>query len=84
MSTADRAEAFAIGAALVRSLHEHDDEARRIVMDGADHEAVALALARAALAVLGVAAGGNDHRTAQFIAVWQDEARRELAAITEE
>jgi hypothetical protein len=84
MTATDRAEAFAIGAALVRSLQDHDDEARRIIMDGADLEAVCQALARVTAAVLRVAAGGDDCRASAFIDVWQDEARQALAAITED
>lgn len=40
VSAADRLEASADGAALVRSVLDHDAEAGRAVMDSADHEAV--------------------------------------------
>jgi hypothetical protein len=84
MSTAQRIEAYATGAALVRSVQEHDAEAGRVVMDGADHEAVCQALAKILTGVFRAAAGGSDDRAGLFVDVWQDEVRRALAASAEE
>jgi hypothetical protein len=84
MSTTDRLEAFAIGAALVRSVQDHDGEGGRVIMAGADHEAVAKALAKIMTGVFRAAAGGSDHQASLFVDAMQDEIRRALAAITEE
>jgi hypothetical protein len=84
VSATDRLEAYAIGAALVRSVQDHDDEGGRVVMTDADHEAVAQALARIMAGVFRAAAGGSDDRASLFVDIWQDEIRRALAAITEE
>jgi hypothetical protein len=84
MSAADRLEAFAVAAALTRAEFEHDAEGRDVVMDGADHEAVCLVLARVTAGVFRAAACGNDRRAGEFINIWQDEVRRALAAIAEQ
>jgi hypothetical protein len=84
VSITDRLEAFATGAALVRSVQERDDEGRRAIMADADHQAVAEVLARILAGVLRASAGGCDHCASEFVDAWQAELRQALADITEE
>jgi hypothetical protein len=83
VSAADRIEAAAVAAALVRAELEHDGEARATVLDGADHQAVAKELARVMTAVLRTI-HRSDHFAGQVVDIWQEEIRNDLASLAEE